>query len=93
MNIILDDDFVLVSDGMQFILQLRRTVDNEESKNYGNEYVTGVGYYSDLESALKGYVRKKTYKSEATTIDELLQEIRKLNDYIHEIIERKTKGE
>jgi hypothetical protein len=83
MRIELAGGFVLVSDEYQIILQERKK--NLSGKDIGVEYFNNVGYYGTLEHALMGYVRKCMLKSKATTVSELLAEIKGLRKYIEEV--------
>ena len=50
----------------------------ENAKNPGEEYLSAIGYYGDLEQCMQGLLRHVGRTSEATTIRELLDEIRSI---------------
>ena len=83
MDIKLDDDYVLGSDNLQFILYKIRIGEKGESKD--REFRDVAGYYATIDGALEGYVNEKLLSCEATTVKELLQYFRKLKKFIKEV--------
>jgi len=75
-NIKVDDDYTIRSDDLNFILD--KNMVSEQGKSYGRT----IGYYSSIENALLGFVKQRTLASNATSVAELIQEIRELNAYI-----------
>lgn len=80
MNIQLEKGIILQSDESQFTLRKENGVD----KNGDTTYRT-LGYYSDLEQSLQGYLKYKTRTSDATTLQQVLNEIKTLKKYIKNI--------
>ena len=84
MQIKLDERYQLVSDELQFTLQEIKVV--QEEKNKGKEYAVSIGFYSKIEDALVGYTRHKLLDSKATTLHELIEEVRALKQYIKDLV-------
>lgn len=82
MRIVIDEDYIITSDERNYILN--KVSVTETGKNKGEEYQIAVGFYPTFDKALVGYVRKKELKSNATTISEQIEVIRKLNEEIIE---------
>lgn len=80
MNINLENGIILTSDETQFILKKEIGVDKKGDTTYRT-----LGYYSEIDHALKGYVKYKTRTSDATTLQQLLNEIKTLKNYIKNI--------
>ena len=76
MNIRIDENWAITSDEYNVILQQRFVNKKEDSKNFGEEYWTNSGFYRTLEDALNGYLTKKIRQSNATTLQEIAQEIK-----------------
>lgn len=72
MNIKIDKDYSIKSDLRNVILVEKRI--SEKGELYDNN----LGYYATVQGALKGYLRVKTNLSDATTIQELLSDIRRI---------------
>ena len=60
--IILDDKYIITADENNYRLEIKSTVQEATSKNYGKEITTVQGYYSTIESALNGYIKARTRK-------------------------------
>ena len=95
MRIVLDEDFIIESSTRQITLYKRKQSQDEDDEidealdvAKEDEY-RPVAYGMDLESILKSYVRRRLYMSNATTLAELVQEIKALN----ERVARLAKGE
>lgn len=78
MNIELDKNYRLTSDGERNVVL--------QKKNEKKKYST-VGYYSTVENAFQGYAQKRIIQSDAETIQELLDEIRDLREYLESVLE------
>lgn len=81
MNIKIDENFSLKSDPRNVIL-----VENKISENK-KEYESTIGYYGNIEGALKGYLKYKINTSEATTLNEILDEIKEIHNTIDKLLE------
>lgn len=78
MYIEIDNNYVITNDGERNIILQR-------ANSKGN-YQT-VGYFSTVEDAFQGYARKRMVESKATSVEELLKELRELREYIQSILE------
>lgn len=78
MYIEIDDNYLVTNDGERNIILQR-------SNSKGN-YQT-VGYFSTVEDAFQAYARKRMVESEATSVEELLKELKDLREYIQSILE------
>lgn len=84
MNIKIDENYKLTSDDRNVILV--KTWIGQEGKSKGKEQKLNVGYYANVQGALKDYLRIKTNLSEATTIKELLADVDKIEKTIEEVL-------
>ena len=84
MNIKIDDNYSLTSDARNVMLIENKVV--QDGKNKGKPTQSVWGYYGTVESALKGYAKLKTKLSNATTIPELLADIKKIDDTIESVL-------
>ena len=80
MNIKIDNNFSLKSDPRNVILVENKIVQDGDRK--GEIYESPIGYYGNVEGALRGYLNHKTNTSEATSINELLSEIKDVKEII-----------
>ncbi|RWQ72960.1 hypothetical protein [Bacillus cereus] len=86
MNVQINDDYRLISDKHNVILQEKyEKVDNETKEKTGKFDFKDVGYYPTVEMALKGFLRKATLNSKATNLKELLEEIKSIRKLISEL--------
>jgi hypothetical protein len=69
-----------------YILQEKTTVQDKNSKNYGKKVFKDLGYYTTIESILKGILktelRNYISKSEENSINDLVKQIRNLETYL-----------
>ncbi|NRF91488.1 hypothetical protein HQN89_10700 [Paenibacillus frigoriresistens] len=66
------------SDSMQYTI----TVYNGKVSDKGVEAYTNKGYYATLEQAVKQIMRMKISESTATTLSELIQDIKRIERWI-----------
>ena len=83
MNIQIDSKYSLRSDQDQYIL-MEHKIAGDNSKEPGKEYTVNAGYYVRLKSALNAYLDKKIKGSNATTINELLEDVHKARKCIEQ---------
>ena len=80
------DKYYITANTNCYTLQEKTTIQDEQSKNYGQEVFKDLGYYTSLDSCLNGILKANTReyisKSEANTLQELIQEIRNIDNYI-----------
>lgn len=84
MKIQIDDNYQIVSDSMQYILQETKEV--MEGENKGLPYVTNVGYYGKIYSVLRSYKELQIRNSNVTTIKELMDLIKSLDEKIEALL-------
>jgi len=80
MSITLEIGIILTSNENQFTLKKEIGVDKK-----GEIIYRTLGYYSDLDHALNGYVKYKTRVSEATTLQQVINELQALRNHINNI--------
>jgi len=94
LRIVLDENFILESDEVQFLLFRRQeakekvVVDDSTTDVKEPNYIV-VAYGGSLDDILKSYFRRRLMRSNATTLAELVQEIKAL----HEHVAKLAKGE
>lgn len=83
-NIKLDDKYTLTSDSMNYIIEETKVIQDGSKK--GETYKTVYGYYSTVESALKGFKELKIRTSDAKSIKELLKVSKETDKKIEKIL-------
>ena len=81
----INDKFVVDSDESQFVLKELSTIQDEKSKNYGQETQIVLGYYSTLEQSLYGLEKilsRRAIKIKDYTLKEAIEELRKIHNEI-----------
>lgn len=71
-------DLYLESDSMQFILREY----NGKLDGKGNEQSKNIGYYTDVKSALLKLIKLKVMQSTASTLQELHDDIRRIEQAV-----------
>lgn len=92
-DIKIDDEYLLQSDERNIILVKKSIA--QSGKNAGKEMLINVGYYGNIQSALKYYKKIKKNTSNAKSFEELFEVIDEINKKIDEIdkkIEKTFKG-
>lgn len=98
-NIIkLNEDYGIGSDEMNVILYQRKVNKKEETKNFGKEYYSPIGYYSCVESVLRALINKQIQINlvEQTTLESLVNSVEtyvKLLTKDVELVVKEIKGE
>jgi hypothetical protein len=78
--------FNITSDEQNFILQQSRIVKESKDKSIiGSERLIDIGYYTTLDGLLMGVMKHELRRSEAKTIQELLDAITSVKASIDEI--------
>lgn len=75
------------SDSMQYQVVLYRTTKE------GNEWADKQGYYQTLTQAVKAVIRMKVHESTATTLSELVTDIRRIEEFVKSKFEGATEDE
>lgn len=85
----INNRFYISADTNCYMLKEKTTVQDKNSKNYGNEVFKDLGYYSTIESCLKGIfktlIREYISKEEEHSLKELQQEIIKTKKYLESL--------
>ena len=80
------DRFYINANTNCYALQEKTIVKDETSKNYGQQVFKDLGYYTTLESCLKGIVktniREYIGKETENSINELLNEVQRIKEFI-----------
>lgn len=77
-----NEKFYIDADENQFILKERGTVQDKDSKNYGEETQTLLGYFSTVEQALlclEKILTRRAIKVKDYTLKEAVEEIRAIH--------------
>lgn len=83
-NIPIGDDYRVISDARNFILQKGRV--SQAGKTKGEMQWDNISYHGKLEGALNSYKDYKIKESEATSIQILLRDIEKIDEIIKETL-------
>jgi ADP-dependent phosphofructokinase/glucokinase len=89
------DNILIDATSNCYILKQKNTIQDENSANFGKITYLDLGYYTNIESCIKGFyrleIRKYISKAEESSlkdlsekIDELKKEIKELSDKIGE---------
>lgn len=83
------DRFYINASTNCYSLQEKTIVQDTKSENYGKEIFKDLGYYTTLESCLKGILKVTTREyisaEREDSIYELLKEIKKARDYLESL--------
>lgn len=86
MNIQLNENFKIVSDKHNIIIQERYEKESKGVKTGEFDY-KDVGYYPTLDKALTGFTNKAILKSNATTLKELSTHLKEIKEIIGGILQ------
>ena len=80
------DRFYINANSNCYVLQEKSKVQDENSKNYGQEIFKDIGYYTSLESCLQGILKTTTRefiaREEENSIYNLIKEIKRAEEYL-----------
>jgi len=88
MKIKLGGNYQIINDGICLMLQKLGTISDPESVNFGKETANTEGYYPTIETACDGYIRKVIVNSDATTLQQLADEIANIKSEIRKSLGR-----
>ena len=77
-NIIkLSEDYGIGADDFNVILYQRKVNQREETKNFGKEYYSTIGYYNSIDSVLRALINKQIQinLSEQTSLESLINSV------------------
>jgi hypothetical protein len=86
MRIQINEDWRITSDPQNFILEMKR-IRGKESKTPGDEYYTAEGFYTNLDNALQGLVRRSVLESDCDSFESLNALLRQLDGSIRDVQE------
>jgi len=89
MRIQIDDNFLMDTDDNNFILKEVKISNGEKTK--GEKVENIVGYYGKIEHLIEAYFTKQLLRSDATSFDELLVEVRSLRTYLKTLFRPREK--
>ena len=84
----LTDKYYIDADSHCYTLVEKTTVQDKESKNYGNVIYKDLGYYVSLESCLKGYIKtvtRKYIKDNSISTEDLIKEVQEQTAFIESL--------
>lgn len=80
------DRFYIDANTNCYVLKEKTIVQDENSKNYGQEIFKDLGYYTNLESLLNGILKITTRefiaREDENSINDLIKEIKRAEDYL-----------
>ena len=82
MKIQVEDKLFIESDGMQFIL---KRYSGKFDKNENETYKV-LGYFGTLQQTIKFIIKTKVMESEATTVQQLLTDLERIEKEVSELI-------
>jgi hypothetical protein len=85
----INDRFYINADTNCYMLQEKTIVQDEKSKNFGQEQFKVLGYYTTIESCLEGVLKVTTRefisKEELTSLKDLKEFIKNENKYLRDL--------
>ena len=85
MHIQLDGDFRITSDTKNLVLEKRSEIKSKEDGSI-KEIWANSGYYTNLKALLHGYVKQSIMKSAAASLEELAEDIKRIENKIDQYI-------
>lgn len=84
--------YIITGTKFDLVLSEKKTVTDEKSKNFGNEIVSRLGYFSTFDKLVKELCHKEILESEAQSLAELKTHIDNLSselaDGVNDFLER-----
>lgn len=84
------DRWYIAADSNCYKIQEKTKVQDENSKNFGQEVFKDMGYYSSIEGCIEGIlkseIREYLKKDEENSIKDLFKEIKSMQDFLKEKI-------
>lgn len=80
------DRFYIDANTNCYVLKEKTIVQDENSKNHGQEVLKDLGYYTSLESCLQGILKTTTRefiaREEENSMKDLIKEIKRAEEYL-----------
>lgn len=84
--------YIITGTKFDLVLSEKKTVTDENSKNFGNEITSRLGYFSTFDKLVKELCHKEILESEAQSLTELKTHIDNLSselaDGVNDFLER-----
>lgn len=84
--------YIITGTKFDLVLSEKKTVTDEKSKNFGNEIISRLGYFSTFDKLVKELCHKEILESEAQSLAELKTHIDNLSselaDGVNDFLER-----
>lgn len=88
MKVQIEDKLFIESDENQFMLRkYTGTINVDKKTGKETEAFISLGYYTTLQGVIKKVIQMKLARSEATTLKEVLQEVRRVEREIKALME------
>ena len=94
-NIIkLSEDYGIGCDEMNVILYQRKVNQKEDTKNFGKEYYSPIGYYSCVEAVLRALINKQIQinLAEQTSLESLINSVETYVSLLHDDVVQVVKS-
>lgn len=85
MRIHVEKDIYITSDERQFVIA-KQTFQKDKETGEEKEVMLGLQYYTNLSSLIQALVRRKVSDSTATTLQELLTEVKLIKAHIESTV-------
>ncbi len=83
------DRFYINANSNNYILQEKTKVQDEKSENFGKEVFKDLGYYSSIESCLRGIFKTVTReyisRKDENSIEDLIKQIKEAREYLENL--------
>lgn len=83
------DRFYIDADSHCYSVKEKTIIQDKNSPNYGNPFFKDLGYYTSIESCIKGilktFIREYINKDTENSLKDLQNEIKKLREYIENL--------
>lgn len=89
MKLILDKDFSIRSDKMNFVLERISEIKDRETGEVKFQ-PKDVGYYGNLDHLLNRYLQEKIRDSESESVGDLLEELLLVKLYIKDVVKKEN---
>ena len=94
-NIIkLSEDYGIGSDEFNIILYQRKVNQREDTKNFGKEYYSPIGYYNSVEAVLRALINKQIQinLAEQTSLESLVNSVETYVSLLHDNVVQVVKS-
>ena len=89
MNLILDERFKISSDKHNYVLEKYEDVEDRKTGEIKKMW-KDAGYYGSIEPILNRYIKERIRDSEATSVNELIAELKEIKLHISDVLKREN---